>query len=422
MLSIQNALEPRDPLSLGRLPRIGLAVAGGGPVGGIYELGVLRALEDAIPGLKLTLLDVYVGVSSGAFIAAGLANAMSTSDMCRIFITSDSPEHRFRPEVFLRPAMFEYLRRVASMPRLVLDWIGDLARHPWNPQFGDPLGKLGSLIPTGLFDNDAVERFLAEVLSSHGRTNDFRELRRKLYIVAVELDTGVAVRFGAPGRDAVPISKAVQASSALPGLYPPVEIDGRFHVDGALRRTLHASVALDEDIDLLLAVNPLVPFDANQALSHGKRVPESLVYGGLPTVLSQTFRTMLQSRMQVGLEKYVTRYPHSDLLLFEPDSDEVELFFTNAFSFSSRMHVCDLAYRATLRDLKRHHEVLSPILERVGLAVDESVVGDAKRSIVDGLSAPPPRRTDVTSKLRRTLDELEDWIQRRARLEAASRS
>ena len=64
-------------------PKIGLAIAGGGPIGGMYELGALRALDEALDGLDLTRLDCYVGVSSGAFLAAGLANRMSTAQMCR---------------------------------------------------------------------------------------------------------------------------------------------------------------------------------------------------------------------------------------------------------------------------------------------------------------------------------------------------
>ena len=48
--------------------RIGLALAGGGPEGAVYEIGALRALEDSLEGLDLTALHVYVGVSAGAFI------------------------------------------------------------------------------------------------------------------------------------------------------------------------------------------------------------------------------------------------------------------------------------------------------------------------------------------------------------------
>lgn len=102
--------------------RIGLAIAGGGPIGGMYELGALRAMDEAMDGLDLTRMDCYVGVSSGAFLAAGLANRMSTAEMCRIFITGTSDDAQFRPEIFLKPNVGEYLRRAATLPGLYADW------------------------------------------------------------------------------------------------------------------------------------------------------------------------------------------------------------------------------------------------------------------------------------------------------------
>ena len=48
-------------------PRVGLALAGGGPLGGIYEVGALLALADSLDGIDFNDLDVYVGVSSGGF-------------------------------------------------------------------------------------------------------------------------------------------------------------------------------------------------------------------------------------------------------------------------------------------------------------------------------------------------------------------
>ena len=58
-----------------RKARIGLALAGGGPLGAIYEIGALCALDEALVGLELTQLSGYVGVSAGGFVAAGLATA-----------------------------------------------------------------------------------------------------------------------------------------------------------------------------------------------------------------------------------------------------------------------------------------------------------------------------------------------------------
>jgi NTE family protein len=397
--------------------RIGLAVAGGGPIGAMYELGALRALDDAIDGLDLTNLDVYVGVSSGAFLAAGLANRMSTADMVRIFITGDADDERFRPENFVRPALYEYMRRASGVPRLLFRWWRDLLLDPRSASVSEALSRLGSLIPAGIFDNEEIGRFLKAVFTRHGRTDDFRELRRKLFVTAVDLDSGEAIRFGEPGWDDIPISRAVQASSALPGLYPPVSIRNRQFVDGALRRTINASVALEQGIDLLIGINPLVPFDASQARAAG-RPPESLVAGGLPVVLSQTFRTLLQSRIQVGMEKYAQQFPQIDQLFFEPNASDTEMFFTSVFSYKSRRRVFIHAYRQTLSDLRHGREQLGPLLAAHGLRLRDEVLDDRERSALEGIVAPPRRLSNSTARLRRALDDVDDLINARRALPA----
>ena len=401
-------LQPAQSASGGG--RIGLAIAGGGPIGGMYELGALRALDKAIEGFDSSRLEVYVGVSSGAFLAAGLANQLGTAEMCRIFITGESLETKFRPEIFLQPAFLEYFRRAANLPRLAYQWWRDLLTDPTGAQLGDLVGRLGGLIPTGIFANVEIERFLRSVFTSSGRSNDFRELKRKLYVVAVDLDSGEAVRFGSEGWDDVPISLAIQASAALPGLYPPVEIRGRHFVDGALRRTMHASVVMDHGVDLMIGINPLVPFNASR-----KGPPEGmdkLAEGGLPVVLSQTFRTLLQSRMQVGLGKYAQQYPAIDQMVFEPNEDDGEMFFTNIFSYSSRHRVCEHAFRSTLADLRARRATLGPILARHGLRLRDEVLDHPAPSVMDGVG-PARRQTETTARLRRALDDIGELVRER---------
>lgn len=418
MLSLHTA---QAPVAGHRPPRIGLAIAGGGPVGAMYELGALRALDEACDGLDLTRLDCYVGVSSGAFFAAGLANRMDTAELCRIFISGESEDVRFRPEAFLRPALGEYLRRAASLPRLASRLAQDVWSGRTDSRWSDLLNRVGSLVPTGLFDNDEVERFLRDVFTRRGRSNDFRTLERPLYVIGVDLDSGEAVRFGDKGWDDVPISRAVQASAALPGLYPPVELRDkrgrtRHFVDGALRRTMHASVVLDRDVDLLLGINPLVPFnpgtDANEQAQAHRFSDRRIAQGGLPGVLSQTLRTMLQSRMQVGLARYPQQYPHIDQLVFEPNAADRELFYTNVFSFSARRRISQLAYRNTLADLRKRRGVLEPVLARHGITLREDVIADRPRSILAHLLAAT-RSTDATAELSRALDDIEHALHRR---------
>jgi NTE family protein len=390
--------------------KIGLAIAGGGPIGGMYELGALRAMDNAIAGLDLTRLDAYVGVSSGAFLAAGLANRISTEEMTRIFITGDSTEIRFRPEIFLQPAFKEYLQRAVSVPAIFFDWWRDVLMDPTGSHLSDVVTRFSSVIPTGIFNNQEIEKFLRTIFTSRGRSNRFSDLDHKLNVVAVDLDSGEAVRFGDTGWDDVPISQAVQASAALPGLYSPVDIRGRHFVDGALRRTMHASVILDQGIDLMIGINPFVPFNASGAKSQPDGI-NKLSEGGLPVVLSQTFRTLLQSRMQVGLAKYAQQYPQTDQIVFEPNDDDGEMFFTNVFSFNSRQRVCELAYQTTLNDLRRRKSELAPILNKHGLHLRDSVLSNPNSSMLDGFT-PTIRQTDTTARLRRTLDEIEYRLKR----------
>ena len=101
-----------------RRSRVGLALAGGGPLGGIYEVGALLALTDSLDGIDFGDLDVYVGVSSGGFVAAALANGISPAQMYRLFI-DDGADAALTPEIFLRPAFAEFAHRAALLPRLV---------------------------------------------------------------------------------------------------------------------------------------------------------------------------------------------------------------------------------------------------------------------------------------------------------------
>lgn len=396
-------------------PRIGLAIAGGGPVGAIYELGALRAVDEAIHGLRLHDLDVYVGVSAGAFIAASLANDITTADMCRIFTGHNHAEYVFEPEKLLKPAYREYMKRARSVPGVVTDSLLDIVKHPLNASVARLMGSLGQAIPSGIFDNEAINKFLMGVFESSSRSNSFKDLNKKLYIVAVDLDTGAAVRFGAEDNDSISISRAVQASAALPGMYPPVKIGDQYFVDGALRRTMHASVALDEGVDLLIGINPLVPYDSSAQGEDDASIPiKKLIQGGLPLILSQTFRALIQSRMNVAFRKYRETHPTTDLLLVEPDRGDEEMFFTNIFSFASRIALCDHAYRLTRMDLLNRADELDETLARHGMSLNRRLLEQRSRSLQDSLNAEWSGHSKVGRNLSRVLDDLEWELDRLA--------
>jgi len=395
-------------------PRIGLALAGGGPLGGIYEVGAMLALADSLDGLDFNELDVYVGVSSGGFVAAALANGISPAQMYRLFI-DDGVDAALKPEIFLRPAYAEFYRCLTALPGLGGRATLQYLRDPFHRGVMESFSTLAQAIPTGVFDNRAIDTFLARLFAAPGRTNDFRELSRKLFLVATNLDTGASVTFGPHHHAHVPISRAIEASSALPGLFPPVVIDGEYYVDGALNKTLHASVALDEGVKLLLCVNPLVPFDASSAHRRGHLTVDKLNQGGLPLVLGQTFRAIIHSRMRVGMERYCRQYPDANILLFEPDREDADMFFANIFSYSQRKRLCASAFAKTRQNLLARAEAMAPILRQHGIRIRHERLADPERHVMMALNDPRPLRPDVTNQsvrqtkreLRHTLDQLE---------------
>jgi predicted acylesterase/phospholipase RssA len=289
-------------------------------------------------------------------------------------------------------------------------------KDPYQSSLSAVFDTIGRCLPSGLFDSEAIERFLRKIYESEGRSNDFRDLDCTLYVVAVNLDTGAAVRFGEPEHADVPISRAVQASAALPALYSPVRIDGRYYVDGALRRTLHASAALDQGVDLLIGINPLVPFSSSDdgAPQPGPLPVSKLIRGGLPLILSQSFRALLQSRMKVGFAKYRESHPGTDLVLLEPNQGDEHMFFTNVFSFSSRNALCDHAYRVTRQDLLNRADALDQILEKHGMKINREILADQDRSLKQSLDEGYFGRSSVSRKLSLALDELQEELQKRA--------
>jgi len=379
-----------------RAPRIALALAGGGPLGAIYEIGALCALDESLQGIALAGLHHYVGVSAGSFIAAGLANGVSPRELCASFIENDaSAGEVFDPAWLMVPAYREFARRAAGLPRHAAAALWHGLRRK---SLTHALEHLGPVLPTGLFSNELVDRRLAEFFARAGRSNDFRQLGTRLTLVATNLDTGDAAPFGRPGWDHIPISKAVQASSALPGLFPPVLVDGQYFVDGALQKTMHASVALDEGVDLMLCLNPLVPFKSSM---HIPRIAD----GGLPAVLSQTFRSMIHSRMALGMKHYERAYPGTDIVLFEPSPHDPELYLANTFSYSQRRGLAEHAYQQTRALLRSRRASLGETLGRHGISLRAEALDDTGRHLVTPLPLAAHRGRAVAS-LHQVLDEL----------------
>jgi NTE family protein len=181
----------------------------------------------------------------------------------------------------------------------------------------------------------------------------------------------------------------------LPGLFPPVLIGDQHFVDGALQKTMHASVALEECVDLMLCLNPLVPFHSKAA-----RIAD----GGLPAVMSQTFRSMIHSRMALGMKHYERAYPRTDIVLMEPDQRDGVLYQANTFSYAQRRQLAEHAYQQTRILLRRSRHSLSAKLARHGIALRNEVLDDSGRQLI----ALPERAVRTGRALATLHDALDD--------------
>jgi predicted acylesterase/phospholipase RssA len=383
---------------------VALALAGGGPMGGLYELGALLALQQALPTLKQHKLPMYVGVSAGSVIASALANHFAIDEIADNLLRPDDVEHPIHPSLFYTPAWREYIKRFSRVPTLTWQAFSDYIKQPKDESLLESLTRLKQVLPSGFFDNSPIESYLRHLFEKIGISNDFRELDSKLMIVAADLDCGRSIVFGQDDWDDVPISKAVQASTCVPGLYLPVKIHNHFFTDGILYKTVHASAAFDAGADLVICINPIVPF-CNKGFDSQNCEQTSIIKEGTTGIISQAIRAMVHSRSVTGFRQYERDYPEKDIILFEPDTDDAEWFFANEFSFKNRVQLVDKAYRATLNNLKERQETLNAILKKYDLSIDESRLLPINEALVRA-KAPKRKQSQHIAKLNKTLDTL----------------
>lgn len=353
---------------------IGVALGGGGPLGLVYEIGVMQALEDALEGMHLTDVHNYVGVSAGAWNAALLANGIGPSEARNILVDDSSANARMSPARMVQWSAGDLFKLWKLVPQTYFNTLLRIVRNPWNISLLEILGELAHALPPAIFNTALTEKFMEELFTGFGIANDFRELGRHLYIVATKLDTGEVVRFGSPGYDHVPISKAIQASQAVPGLFPPVQIDGEYYIDGGLKKSFHASSLFESGADMIFCINPLVPYDSRLVETRDGKKPKSLVEGGWRAIASQGVLQMAHTRLRLGLEQYQTQYPDRELVLIEPDGGDETMFFSNVWSFEERREICEHAYQGTLRDLADRQSELQPLLARYGISIRQDVL------------------------------------------------
>ena len=119
---------------------------------------------------------------------------------------------------------------------------------------------LAEALPSGLYSGTGIESYMRDgALATPTAPTTSALLEHELYLAATDLDTCERIVFGADDWDDVPISTAVRASTALPMVYKPVEVQDRELVDGGIVSTTNLDIAVEAGAKFVVVVNPLVP-------------------------------------------------------------------------------------------------------------------------------------------------------------------
>jgi NTE family protein len=212
-----------------------LVLSGGGARGAAH-VGVLRALEELqVP------VDLIVGASMGS-VVGGLYSAGYSPIQIEGVIQSIDWAGVFSDTIPYRDKSFR--RKQDDADYLVRGSI----------RFGED----GPYLPLGLFQGRRIELILKAAQVQLGAARDFDDLPVPFRAVAADLATSEVVVLGDGS-----LAKAIRASMSIPGVFAPVEIDGRFLVDGGVSSNLPVHVALEQSDAPILAVDISSPLDPN---------------------------------------------------------------------------------------------------------------------------------------------------------------
>jgi len=324
-----------------------ICISGGGIEGFLFEVGVLKALNAHLQSRSVTDFDIYCGISAGSILAAFLANGTEPEFVASVATGEDPSIDPFGPGMIFDPDVKEYLRRVWGLTT-------KLPILSWN----EMVSSLLKTVPVGFFRGQALRKFLERQLSTGGRSDDFRQLRRELYIGATDQDTSTHTIFGWGQWRDIPISQAVRASCALTPFYEPEKIRGRFFVDGQYTRTSNFHFAVERGATLVIVVNPLVPIRVDQP---GYVRAKGGVFAGL-----QALKSVIHTRFMHSIRHTATNYPEIDFVLFNPENEDMRLLSGSPMKYNIRTEILNMAYRCTVRKIQRDFEILGGTFAKHG--------------------------------------------------------
>ena len=403
-----------------------LVLAGGAVSGGAFKIGGLKALNDFLINRKVTDFDTFVGLSAGSILAAAIAAGIGPEEMLRSLDGRSNRLSQLQPWDFYYPNLEEAIRRpieflwhvttflpealidiAVGLPEFSLEVADALRRFRRDPTWAhmeEVLSPIASyvarnieipnpareILPSAPFDNRRLERYMRVNFEHNNQENDFVDLWRsrgkRLYVAATDLDTAERVVFGPDEINQFTISQAVQASTALPGFYAPVRLGSHDYIDGGVRKTANIDVAVEKGAQLIVVYNPFRPIvNPAPTLSPAVRERTGLRYireGGMGAVLNQVLRTLLHTRLHLGIEQYrKDPYFEGDIILIEPTESDMRFFNINPLAFWLRTTSAEQGFRSTILSIEKRFDEIRSIFNVYGIELSRHYVREEIRRL-----------------------------------------
>jgi NTE family protein len=245
----QDAAPTVSPQPSQHRPRIGLVLSGGGARGAAH-IGVLKVLEQMrVP------IDAIAGTSMGAVVGGLYASGLSAAEVEKI-MTSINWQDAFRD----RPPREDLtLRRKEEEENFLVNF---------------PLGIRGGhfLLPKGLVQGQKLTQILRRLTLPVARISNFDDLPTSFRAVATDLETGESVVMNSGD-----LTSAMRASLSAPGVFAPVERDGRLLVDGGIADNVPVDIARAMGVDIAIVVDVGFPLQTRREMTSAPAISNQML-------------------------------------------------------------------------------------------------------------------------------------------------
>lgn len=220
-----------------------LVLGGGGVAGIAWETGLLFGLAER--GIDVLAADLIVGTSAGSTVAAQITSGEKLAALHDRLVFPEGESTEMAVEF--------------NVEQMVADWGRLMQTHAPGVELRAAIGSYALAAAT------PSERRRREVIAARLPKHEWPD--HPIKIVAIDAATGEERIFTAA--DGVDMVDAIAASSAVPGVWPPVSIEGRRYIDGGVRSPVNLDAAAGHDIVLVLApsgeLGPIDPAVAKAA-------------------------------------------------------------------------------------------------------------------------------------------------------------